>query len=225
MTWLVVVSVAVVSLTVVLFVARYRHQEVVKDWAGVLSPEAARIVAAVEADAAMDEHMMTDAWARAMAAHERAELQEAVRLLELAFWVVEDATPGRLQRLRSMAAICRQAAAVLPLPPVRPSTYRLRTVRTLAGLGALLHAILVTPAERLAMRARVLVATFRLLVWTMRRAKTVAARRPEPGTAWKRFDAALADWKAADREHLESYRAAMMTLSDFLRREVPVSLG
>jgi len=225
MTWAVVISVAVVSLAVVLFVARYRHHEVVKDWEGVLSPEAARIVAQVEANAEMDQHMTTDAWAHALAAQEREEWQEAVRQLELAYWVIEDCTPGRIERLRSMSAVCRQVAAVLPLPPVRPSSYRLASVRSLAGLGALLHAVLVTPAERLGMRARVLVATFRLLVWTMRRAKALAAQRPQPGTAWARFDAALADWKTADRAHLESYRAAMMTLSDYLRREVPVSLG
>lgn len=225
MTWAVVISVAVVSLVVVLFLARYRHREVVMDWAGVMSPETARILAQVEENADLDHHMAQDAWAHALAAQERQEWQEAVRQLELAFWVIEDCTPGRLERLRSMAYLCRQVAAVMPLPPVRPSSYRLARARGLAVLGALAHAFLVTPAERLALRAQVLVATFRLLVWTLQRTKERAAGRPAPGQAWDLFKAGLEDWLTADKAHLETYRAAMMTLADHLRREVPVSLG
>ena len=216
---MILASIIIVSLAVVLFVARYRHRDVVKDWSTVLSPEAARIVEQVEANADTDHRMTADAWALAEAAQERAEYQEAIRQLELALWLIEDCTPGRLVKLRAMTVACRQVAAVLPLPPVRPSSFKLARVRSLAGLGAILHAILVTPAERMALRARVLVAVFRLLVWTLRRAKAVAAERPDRGRAWRRFEAAMGDYWTADRECSASYRACMVTLSEYLRRE------
>ena len=223
--WVLLLVAGVGGLAVLLVLARYRHHQVVKDWTGIMDPGAAEALAQVEQNAALDQRMMSDAWAQALAAQERKEWQEAVRLLELAWWVLDDATPSRLQRLRSMSQICRQVAAVLPLPAARPADFRMARLRGLAGLGAILHAVLVSPAERLAMRARVLVAAFQLLLWTARRAKVKAAARPEPGAAWRTFDSALADWKTADRAHLESYRAAMMTLAAELRREVPVSLG
>jgi len=216
---MILASIILVSLAVVLFVSRYRHRDVVKDWSTVLSPEAARIVEQVEANAETDQRMTADAWALAEAAQERAEYQEAIRQLELALWLLEDCTPGRLVKLRAMTVVCRQVAAVLPLPPVRPSSFKLTRVRSLAGLGAILHAILVTPAERMALRARVLVAVFRLLVWTLRRAKAVAAERPDRGRAWRRFEAAMGDYWTADRECSASYRACMVTLSEYLRRE------
>jgi hypothetical protein len=67
------------------------------------------------------------------------------------------------------------------------------------------------------LRGQVLVAMFQLVTWTLRRAKVQAAARPERGRAWRMFRAGLADYWTTDREHLASYRAAMMTLSEYLR--------
>jgi hypothetical protein len=221
-SFLVVVSLAVSSLIAILIVARYRHQDVLRDWAGILSPEWTRTLEAVEEHAAMDRHMADDAWQQALTAHGSREFNEAVRLLELAYWVIEEATSGRLERLRAMLRVCRQVSAILPLPPVQPAAFGLRKVRAAAAVGAMLHGVLVAPAERLALRARTLAACFRLAVWTMRRARGAAIRRPAVGRAWQAFETALADWDALDLAHLETFRAAMMALAWELRREVAI---
>lgn len=225
MTGAFVVAIAVGALVVMIGFGRYRHREVLRDWSGILSPEGARTVEAVEDHAAMDRHMADEAWGRAMIAQESREWAEAVRLLELAYWVIEDATPARLERLRAMTRVCRQAAAVLPMPAIQTGAFRLGRLRTLAGAGAALHAILVAPTERIVLRTRLLAAGLRMALWTMRRARAGAAHRPERGKAWRAFDAALADWKTLDVEHLHTYRAAMMVLAAELRREVPVTLS
>ena len=213
------------ALVAMVAVARYRHAAVVRDWSAVMSPEAARMVEAVEEGSALDQRMAADAWAQAMSAQESCQWEEAVRLLELAYWVVEDSTPARLERLRAMAQVCRQAAAIMPLPPVPPRDFRLARLRTLAGATALVHSLLVAPAERLALRARMLMAAFALLLWTMRRTKEQARERPQHGRAWAAFEAEMADWKALDQAHLETFRAAMTTLVSELRRELPISVG
>lgn len=220
MTWLVLTATAAAALIVLLLISRYRHHDVLRDWAGALHPGAAETLEQARENAALDQQMMDDAWSQAVLAQESERFQEAVRLLELAYWVLEDCTPARLERLRAMAYLCRKAAAVFPVEQVAPDSLETPRLAGLAWVAAIIHAGLVTPTERLAVRVRMLITGFQVLLWTLRRTKERAVARPERWAAWKAFGRLLRDWKTLDNAHLETLRVSLATLSNVLRGAV-----
>lgn len=99
------------------------------------------------------------------------------RLVDL-FSLVETCASRARERLAEWLVICRAALALYPTPPLPPSAFSLRSLRRLAWLHRLVHATVVTSAERFRLRLRALDHGFRLLVRFARRAGARTARRP-----------------------------------------------
>src|SRR5258708_39019288 len=77
---------------------------------------------------------------------------EACRTVALLAGAFERAMPDRLKNLRAMALCVRVSAVMMPPPSLSPWRFRLSSIRTLAGAGAMLHHVLVTPVERMLLR-------------------------------------------------------------------------
>jgi hypothetical protein len=88
----------------------------------------------------------------------------------------------------------RMTAAVLSTPAMAPREFRLPEVWIAASLGQLAQLVLVTPAERLALRLHVLALSLRLSLRSM--------RHEAAGPRWRRFERALSDWCVLDRAHV-----------------------
>jgi len=202
------------TLVVAFVFLRYRHVPRTRAWDSLLTGSAARVAVTSELDQATAEY----AWEGAVNARRQRDQQEAVRLLQLAYQVIQEATPQRLTRLRAMARASRMALAIMPLPPVPPLAFRLRQVKAAASLGAMLHLVML-PAQRFLVRLRVLSTGFRLTARSLQRSKAAAARRPVESRAWVLFEAGLSDWNTLDFEHVQSFRALMAALAGELRAE------
>jgi hypothetical protein len=222
MNTLVLFGITAGTLLVALAVGRYHHRSRLEQWRELLEPAGDGAVQALTESCALDSAMAEDAYLGALRARSRSDIGQAVRLLELSCRVIEEATPSRLHRLRVMSRLIRMAVAILPLEAVPPSAFQLRHMAALAGLGALVHMVLVAPVERFALRLRILAVGFRLTVRALRRSTEVAAVRPGAQRPWDTCRRALADWSLLDQEHLKSVRALTAALAVELEREALV---
>lgn len=219
MNTVVLLSIVVGTLLVALALGRYHHRSRLEQWRQLLEPTAHSAVQALTESCALDSAMAEDAYVGAVKARSRSDISQAVRLLELACSVVEEATPSRLQRLRVMSRVMRMTMAILPLEAVPPAAFELRPVAAMAGVGEILHFLLVAPAERFALRLRILTVGFRMTVRVLRRSTNVAAVRPQTQAAWDTCRRALSDWSTLDQEHLRSVKALTAALAVELERE------
>ncbi|PYQ17500.1 MAG: hypothetical protein DMF80_00470 [Acidobacteria bacterium] len=192
--------------------SRYRHERTVKQWDRLLSPGMRFAVQSLELEVQTDAAIADSGLHAAQRARDRQDLAEAIRLLELSCAAVERATPERLKRLRAMAVLIRMAAALVPVRPLRIRDYHLRELVALVGVGAALHHVLVSALERFLLRLQVLGIGFRLALRVLLGARRQAAASPAAPRPWGDFERALADWKALDREHLETFKALARSL-------------
>lgn len=192
---------------------RYNLRTSLRDWMLVLSPASRETVTALASHVELDAFLAGHAHSAAVRSLGSGELEEAVRLLDLAASVIVEAVPDRLTRLRGMAVCCRMASALLPLPPLAPRDFRLWQIVTLAGLGTLAHHFLVSMGERFLLRLWLMGLCYRIVKGVACRSAGKARREPHALSPWRRFEAALADFKTLDREHVESFRALMMSLA------------
>jgi hypothetical protein len=210
-TLAVVLFMGVGALVVCVVLGRYRHQDTVKRWEMLLTPEGERNVDLLAHQAEADGWMVRDSFSAATEALERTEYDEARRLLALSYECVSEATPDRIRRLKAMAVCCRMAAALIPPTPPGPAPYRLREVRTLEAAAAVAHHVLVSPTERFVLRCRVLAAGFGLTVRALARAVPAASALQPAG--WRSFENGVADWQTLDGEHVRAFRALIASVS------------
>lgn len=218
---MVVAAMAAVALLVVsLALGRhYHHGSRLVEWRELLDDAATRSLAMVSVRSDMDRTLVEDAMQGAREAR-RVAGDDVAELLALASFVIQDATTNRMMRLRGMAQATRMAMAIYPLPAVTPARFQGRRLSLLAAAAAALHVALVAPAERYLVRLRLLMVGFWLTARMVRRGAVAAAAEPSADYLWSRLERALADWQALDEEHVESFRALLLSLTAELRRAV-----
>jgi hypothetical protein len=197
---------AVLATIVCMAYGRYRLSQVQHDWETALSPEAHRQLDEVRTRMVVDAAMADDALAGAEAARTAGDWSEACRLIDLGLWALDQATPERMTRLRGIGVCIRVAAAIMPPPPVVPGRFRLPRLRATSAAAAILHHVLITPAERMLLRVWMISFAFRFALRVVRQAAGVLRARPDAAGHWQRYLDGRADWGAADEEHLQSFR-------------------
>lgn len=207
------------TLLVALAVGRYHHRSRLEQWRELLEPAGDDAVRALTESCALDSAMAEDAYMGALRARSRTDVSQAIRLLDLACRVIEEATPSRLHRLRVMGRLIRMSMAILPVEAVPPTSFQLRGNTLAATLGAMLHMVMVAPVERFAVRLHVLALGFRMTVRALRHNTNAAASHPYAQRPWDTCRRALTDWSTLDQEHLRSVRALTAALAVELERE------
>jgi hypothetical protein len=211
-TWMWVLPLVGALLCLALY-PRHGLAAVLESWELLLTPAMKRATNALCVQVDLDAALLDHAHESAVRARQDAQMAEAVRLLELAYSVVEQATPDRLARLKAMSVCCRMAAAIVPLPPLRPVDFQLRGLATGAGLATALHDFLFTSVERFRLRLGVLRFGFRLVQRAMRRSTDRLRRSPDTVPSWTDFASAKSDFKRLDLDHAQSFRALLASLA------------
>jgi hypothetical protein len=196
MIWL--AASAVATLVIALALSRQRHDARAAAWSGPLDFELRDALQELQERCRLEDAMLAADFAAAKQMR-RDRRAHAERILRAIVTFAECAQDERLERLRTLRVLARMAAAAVVAPPFPPTSFRLPELWATSILGALGHAVLVSPAERLLLRIYVLSAGFRLALRSMQR----AAARP----AWGRFERGLADWCALDESHLHATAA------------------
>jgi hypothetical protein len=197
------------TVAVLVLLGRYNRARVAREWDMTLGPHVLRDIDALDRQTMVDRMMADDSAEAALRAQVAADAPEVLRLLELAYQVLETATADRVVRLRGVRVCARMAAALAPTAPLLPRDFRLVEVRTLTGLARMVHHVLVGSAERFVMKARVISFGLGLSLRAMRRARDREALED----ALRRFDAAKADWKTLDVAHVEMVRELIVSVA------------
>jgi hypothetical protein len=188
---------------------RLRLAAVTRDWEATLCPEARRQLDMLRLSARAERAIAEDSMEQAEEARRGQDWAEACRMVALLAGSFERAMPDRLKNLRAMALCVRVSAAVMPPPSLDPWRFRLSSLRTVAGAGALLHHVLVTPVERMLLRLWLVSVAFRLALGVLHRASVALHADPRAARYWQRCIDGQADWLAADDEHVTSFELVL----------------
>lgn len=202
-----------VGFAVHLTLGRYNARRVAQEWESLPTTLDTLRLGQVRMEVECDAETLALALDSARQARDHGDGEEAKRLLGLAHGIVDDATPLRQRRLRRLSLMVRMTAAATPLPPLRPASFRLRRLSGLAALSALLHHLLISPAERLLLRVHVLAAGFSLVRSLLARCLAAVRRDAGGDHAWRRFEAGADDFRTLDQEHLATASACLVSLS------------
>ncbi len=224
MWWMIGIA-AVSTLVVLLVLGRRNERAVERDWDLVLSEKGQKLYRSIE-DRVRGEQELTDlAIGEAVSVHELGSMDEAIRLLDVGYKVLERFTPNMLQLLGSMAAFSRMVAAVTPVRPLRPRDFRVAELMSLAYLNQLLHQFLVSSAERFRLRLYILGQSFGLATRVLLRStRRILTREPDEARQWAQVDAIRHDLGTLTDESLGSLRVLLGSLTTEDRERIVAHL-
>lgn len=156
--------------------------------------------------------------------HRRAgDYEEAARRLRLGCQAIEELAPDFSTALRKLGQLARCVSAIVVVEPVRAYAFRTWRLRGLAGVGAVLHYLLLTGRQRVLLRLGVVASAFRLALRWLRSSTSRIERRDSAGE-WRRVDALVADLGASGDEALVAARQIVQAL-DAVDFSTPVARG
>jgi hypothetical protein len=210
-----VIIVAAVGLLVVLVIRGLSDDaEILRDWEKVLSPWGQEMYRKLQDRLEGETRMADYAFERALTARNAGSIEEAVRLLDVGLEVVNRTSPEMVSLLREMVVASRMAAAISPIGPLRPQSFRLPRLTTMTVFAALGHQIVFTTAERFRLRAYMLERGFGLATGCLREtAQRIRERKAKTDPEWDGIAAARADLRTLSAASLQTFQALLMSLS------------
>lgn len=141
-------------------------------------------------------------------------VDEAIRLVELGYAMIERAAPDLRRLLAGMHVFSRMVSAMVPVAPLRPRDFKVAQLASLAALNQILHRFLVTASERFRLRLYVLGqglgVLLRYLSGTTRR---IRDNRSTLDRDWSDVTALRSDFRTITDESLESFRVCLASLA------------
>lgn len=210
--WMIAIS--VVSTAAVLLLLGLRNERAVKrDWAILLSPGGEKLYKKLETRVQTDLALAEITYDKAFELRGLGSMDEAIRLLDVGYRLIEHFAPSMLKLLAAMATFSRMVSAMAPVRPLRPASFHLAELVSLAYLNRLLHQFLVSTAERFRLRVYVLGRCFgiatRYLFTSTRR---IAERQTESEREWEQIQSIREDFQSLTDESMESLRVLLTSL-------------
>jgi hypothetical protein len=225
--WLTIAA-AVVSLFVVLFLVARRNERLVRrDWEMLLTPRGEKVYGAIESKMRTEYGMADLSFEHALVYRELGTTEEAIRLLDIGYRVIEKFAPDMLRLLAAMATFSRMVSAIAPVKPLRPKDFRLVQVASLAYLNGMLHQFLVSASERYRLKLYILGRSFGLASrFLLRSIENLGSGTAEADKEWDQIEAVRADFQTLTDESLDSLRVLLTAMAredrqDLLREIMP----
>jgi DNA-binding MarR family transcriptional regulator len=201
------------TLAVLFLFGRRNEHAVRRDWVLLLTPKGRRFYERVEGRVHSELALAEVAYDEAFEVRALGSMDEAARLLDVGFRVIERFAPDMLRLLSAMAAFSRMVAAMAPVPPLRPKDFHLTQLASLAHLNRLLHQFLVSTGERFRLRLYVLGRGFGLATRFLLESTRRIVRREGPAEReWAQIEAIRDDLETLTEESLASLRVLLVSL-------------
>jgi hypothetical protein len=198
------------TLLVLLLLVRRDERALERDWDLVLSPRGLELFRSIEERVRGEQELTDLAIGEATSVRELGSLDEAVRLLEVGYSVLERFTPGMLQLVASLAAFSRMVSALAPVKPLRPRDFRLAETMSLAYLNGALHQFLVSSAERFRLRAYILGQGFGIVTRALLRStRRIVEGERHSDREWEQVECVRRDLLTLTDASLESLRVLL----------------
>jgi hypothetical protein len=192
------------------------------DWETLLNANDQGLYAKLRSQLDGDLAMADYAYDRAEQHRQVGSVDEAIRLVELGYGMIERAAPDLRRLLNGMAVFSRMVSAMVPVAPLRPRDFKLAQLASLAALNQILHRFLVSAGERFRLRLYVLGqglgVVLRFLSGATRRMRDT---RSTSDRDWNEIGALRSDFRTISDESLESFRACLASLAAQGRRLPP----
>ncbi len=219
---------AVVSCLLVLFLIGRRNERLIRrDWEMLLTPRGEKVYGAIEGKVRTEIGMADLSFEHALAYRELGTTEEAIRLLDVGYRVIEKFAPDMLRLLAAMATFSRMVSAIAPVQPLRPKNFRLVQVSSLAYLNGMLHQFLVSASERYRLKLYILGRSFGLATrFLLKSIQSLGAGTTAAERELEQIDAIRADFQTLTDESLDSLRVLLTAMAredrqDLLRQIAP----
>jgi len=225
MSWM-MIAFSIVGCLVVLFLFGRRNERVIRrDWELLLTPKGERLYHTIEGRVHNEMALADVSFDEAFAVRELGSVEEAKKLLDVGYRVIEKFSPSMLHLLAAMANFSRMVSAIAPVAPLRPRDFRLTQIVSLAYLNGVLHQFLVSTAERYRLKLYILGRSFalgtRFLLDSTRR---ILRGEPEAEREWAQVQAIREDFQTLTEESLDSLRVLLTSLAAERRDDLLLKL-
>jgi hypothetical protein len=220
MWWM--IGLSIFGCFVVLFVFGLRNERAVKrDWELLLTPKGETLYHDIEGKISTEMALAEMTYDEAFAVRELGSVDEAIKLLDVGYRVIEKFAPNMLRLLSAMASFSRMVSAMAPVTPLRPRDFRLAQLVSLAYLNGLLHQFLVSTAERYRLRLYILGRGFALGTrFLLDSTQRIGRGEAETEREWDQIQAIRQDFQTLTDESLASLRVLLTSLAAERREEV-----
>jgi len=212
--WLMIGGSVVTCLVVLFLVGRRNESKVRRDWDLLLTPRGEKVYGKIEGKVRTEIDLADISFEHALVYRQLGTTEEALRLLDVGYRVIEKFAPDMLRLLAAMATFSRMVSAVAPVTPLRPRDFRVVQLASLAYLNGMLHQFLVSAAERYRLKVYILGRSFglatRFLVKSIENLRTPTA---EADREWDQIDAIRADLQTLTDESLDSLRVLLTAIA------------
>ena len=213
MWWLITFS-SLGGLVVLVLLGRRNEKAVRRDWELLLTDRGEKLYDSISGRVQSQLELADVTYDEAFSVRQLGSVEEAKHLLDVGFTVIEKFSPTMLQLLSAMATFSRMVSAMTPVKPLRPQSFKLPQIVSLAYLNQVLHQFLVSTGERFRLRLYVLGRGFglasRFLLSSTRR---ITSGAPESEHEWDQIQAIREDFQTLTDESMESLRVLLTSLA------------
>jgi len=213
MWWLITLS-TLGGLAVLFLLGRRNERSVRRDWELLLTPRGEELYRSISGRVQTQLELADTTYDEAFTVRQLGSVEEAKHLLDVGFKVIEKFCPTMLQLLSAMATFSRMVSAMTPIRPLRPQSFRLPQIVSLAYVNQLVHQFLVSTAERFRLRLYVLGRGFGLATrFLLSSTRRIASNAPEQDREWDQIQAIRDDFQTLTDESMESLRVLLTSLA------------
>jgi hypothetical protein len=206
---------AAVGAPIILFMLGRRNESAVKrDWDRLLTPRGEKLYRSIESRMQGELDLADIAYGEALAVRELGSMDEAIRLLDAGYKIIERFAPSMMRLLGTMAQFSRMVSAMAPVRPLRPRDFHLAQLASLAALNRIIHQFLVSTQERFRLKLYVLGRGFGLATrFLLQSTERIVKRTPQAEKEWDQIDAIRKDFQTLTDESMESLKVLLTSLS------------
>lgn len=212
--WWMIAVLALSSPIVLLMFGRRNEAAIKRDWELLLTPKGERVYRAIEGRVQSERALAEITFDQAFTVRELGSVNEAIRLLDVGYRVIERFSPNMLRLLSAMAAYSRMVSAMAPIGALKPTNFRISQLVSLAYLNGFLHRFLVSTGERFRLRVYILGRSFAIASrFLLESTERIVTRQPEAEREWKQIQAIREDFDTLTEESLATLRVLLQSLS------------
>jgi hypothetical protein len=213
MWWAIIFS-SVGGLVLLFLLGRRNEKAVRRDWQLLLTPRGEKLYKSISGRVQGQLELADMTYDEAFTVHQLGSVEEAKHLLDVGFRVIEKFAPTMLQLLAAMATFSRMVSAMTPVRPLRPQSFRLPQIVSLAYLNQVVHQFLVSTSERFRLRLYVLGRGFGLATrFLLASTRRITAGAPEQDREWEQIQAIREDFQTLTNESMDSLRVLLTSLA------------
>jgi hypothetical protein len=220
MAWM--IALTVLSCLGILYLFGKRNERAVRrDWEMLLTPKGEKLYRNIEMRVQSEMALADLTFDEAFSIHELGSMDEAKRLLDAGFKVIEKFSPNMLRLLAAMATFSRMVSAMAPVKPLRPGDFKLAQIASLAYLNRVLHQFLVSTSERFRLRVYILGRSFALATrFLLRSTERILHNDPQADKEWEQIQFIRQDFQSLTDESLETLRVLLTAFAAEKREEL-----